>query len=300
MSDRAVDRQSSCISDERLTEVLTEGDKTHRGLRHALNDMVKYRKETIFQLRSVADRIDKRRRNANFAKAAGGALTAAGAITLLLVPGGGLLLIIGGTAAGLGYGTVLGASVVETVLQKVDLQKVQEAVDRDAKQCKKVCELWKNFEANSKDIIDTIALADPAERADINSLRTWARAIKENSLAVAAVAEIFSRVRMPSLTNVQDLCSILGQFAAKSGLNPSSLIRHFTAERFNLLCSIVKNGGLGLMAITGVVNMIISLIDLYNGSQSSIAHGIRGKADELKDEMDTWLDIFRDTPPLQQ
>ena len=211
-----------------------------------------------------------------------------------------LLLIPGSSAMVLGSSTAASAHVAEKVLQKVDLEKVQQAVDRDRKQCEKVNQLWKEFESYSEDIINTIALADPAEGSDVTSLKTWVQVAMETvSSPVCFVAGVFNEVSSEigtlSAQNGADLFKKFGTIAKNFGLNPSSLLRNAVIPLFKNIGILVMTAAFLVIAAIGVGNLFVLIttsMDIHRGSLSRVAQDLRDKARELQHQLHTWLDVF--------
>ena len=153
-------------------QFLVNSYETYVELVKELKQMMEYRAETIKEMNSVADKLDRRRRDANIVRLAASTssvLGAAGvvlAIALAPVTGGASApfgAIMAGTAMMAGAAGSVGTEVTEKVLEKVDLAKVQRTVDRDREQGDRVKALWEKFNTNCTNIIDTIELVNPKE-----------------------------------------------------------------------------------------------------------------------------------------
>ena len=298
----------SYVSRERLQALLPTAYDNFQLLRPAMDHMVHLRVETISQLNNLARELDKRHRDVNIAKVVGSSVGVAGAAAtgfgVALTPftfGGSMLLLVPGISAmTLGSGTVATAHVAEKVLQKVDLEKVQQAVDRDRKQCERVLQLWKDFESYSEDIINTITLADPAEGSDITSLQTWVQVAMETvSSPVCFVAgvfnELFSETGTLSTQNGKVLFTKFGQIVKDIGLNPSSLLRKTVSTLFTNISVLVMAAAFLVIAAIGVGNLFVLIttsMDIHRGSLSKVAQDLRDKAQELQNQLHTWLDVF--------
>ena len=267
--------------------------------------MVHLRFETVSLMNSLAGELDKRHRDVNIAKIVGSSVGVAGAaaagLGVALIPltlGGSMLLLVpGGSAMVLGSSTVATAHVTEKVMQKVDLEKVQKAVDKDREQCEKVHQLWKDFESYSEDIINTIALADPAEGSDITSLQTWVQVAMETVLSpVCYVAGVFSeKFSSSSAQDGEGLFAMFGLIAAEVGLNPSSLLQSTVSRLFKKIKVNGMTSAFLVIAAIGVANLFVLIttsMDIHRGSLSKVAQDLRDKARELQDELQTWLDAF--------
>ena len=148
------------IRQELDKRLLTSYD-TYVELVKELRQMMEYRAETIAQMNTVANALDRRRREANMVRLAAsgtGVLGAAGVVLAVVfapVTGGvsAPLGLAAGAAMMTGTAGSLGAQATEKVLEKVDLAKVQKTVDRDREQGERVEALWEKFETNCTDII---------------------------------------------------------------------------------------------------------------------------------------------------
>jgi hypothetical protein len=299
------------VSLERLQQILPVAYDNYQLLIPAMELMVQYRIESLSQLNRVAKGLKKRHRDGNIVQILGSATFMAGAgataAGIVLAPlGAGLLLMAGGAAvAGIGTTAAIGAHVAEKVFEKVDLEKVQQAVDRDRAQCERVQQLWKEFDSYSVDVINTIALADPFEESDIASLQTWVQvAMKEVLDPVILIAETFDQVfsRMKNgLLNDPDglqLCVSLGKVARKINLNPKAILRSIVSMVQRNYGKIIGTAVFLVIAAIGVgnlLNLIVRLIDLHKGSPSKIAKELCEKSSQLQEELDKWLDAFGKT-----
>ena len=301
------------LSRERLKDILPPSYQLFEQLLCAAELMIHYRLETIQLLNTVADELDKRHHEINIAKvvssAVGTAGTAAvgagiaiapftlGAGLLLGVPGG-IAMAAGGIAMTAGGLTAFASHLAEKVLQKVDLERTQRTVDVDQKQCKRVHELWKEFESYSEDIINTIALADPSEGSDIQSMQTWVAVGMETvSSPVLFIAGVFRKAfealekkgKDIPMTDGKYLFCKLGELVNK--MAPSSFIKKCVKDPsvvvFTLAFLVIATLGVG-----NVFVLVTTLIDMHQGSLTKAAHDLRGKAKKLQNELDTWLEVF--------
>ena len=281
--------------------------------------MIQYRIETLSQLNCVADQLEKRRREGNIVKVAssavgvaGTATAAAGAALTPLTLGFGLLSFAGGaTLAALGSVAAVGAHVTEKVFERVDLEKVQEAIDRDKAQCEAVQQLWKEFESYCVDAINTIALADPKKESDIASVQTWAQvALETVTYPVVLIAEAFQDFLCTSSPDKEDdmvacvagevLVGVLGAIAQEFISNPG---RTFCSVVSRLKVNLgVALGTVAFVLITtvfiiNVVAIFLSLVELKKGSPSKVAKELREKSSQLQKELDGWLDAFGKPAP---
>ena len=301
------------VSLERLEQILPAAYDNYQMLVPALDLMVHLRIETLAQLNRIADALDRRHRDGNLVKAAGSATgvvgSATAAVGLALTPvtmGFGLVIMAGGgILASIGSFTALGAHVTEKMYEKIDLEKVQEAIDKDKRQCEVVKGLWKEFEGLCNDAINTIALADPSQETDILSLQTWAQvALEEVIHPVVLIAEafesLFSRVTGNILAHQDggNLCDVLGKTACAMISDPKKLLRSVVSR---LKVSLTKFGGtLAFMVIAGVflgnlITLVMTLIDIHKGSPSKVALELRDKSFQLQKELNYWLDAFGKT-----
>ena len=310
--------QDKSVSMERLEQILPAAYDSYQLLVPALNEMVHYRVETISQLNLIADALDKRHHTGNIVKVAGSAtgtagsaMAAAGAALTPFTGGLGVLLLSGGlVVAGLGSLTAFGAAVTEKVHEKVDLDKVQQAVDRDREQCQRVQELWKEFESYCDDAINTIALADPNEEPDIASIKTWVQAGMEVVKSpVIMVAEAFESLLSTLITEVGDLCGerggILCDVLETAGRELAKIFppnETFKSAVSRMKRNVFTAAGVvafvlasGVMALNILV-LVTTLIDMHNGSPSKVAKELRKTSSKLQKELNRWLDAFGKTP----
>ena len=298
------------VSLERLEQLLPVAYDNYQLLVPALDLMVHRRIETLRLLNEIADALDKRHRDGNIVKVAGSATgvvgSATAAIGLASAPftlGFGLVMLAGGAAvAVLGSATAAGAHVTEKVREKIDLEKVQQAIDRDKKQCEAVKELWREFEGYCDEVINTIALADPTQESDIASIQTWCQvALEEINHSVILIAEAFDSVFTALRGNVlvqqkgQNLCEVLGKTACHVISNPKEVFRSVVSR---LKVNLTKMAGtLAFMIISTVflgnlITLITNLIDLHKGSPSKVAKELREISFKLQKELNCWLDAF--------
>ena len=296
------------VSLERLQQILPAAYDSYQLLVPALEHMIHCRIETLSQLNRVADELEKRRRGGNIVKVAssavglaGGAVAALGVAVTPVSMGFGLLVVAGGAVvAGLGSVAAAGAHVTEKVCERVDLEKVQQAIDKDKRQCEEVKQLWKEFESYCDDAINTIALADPAKEPDITSVQTWVQvALETVTHPIVLIAEAFQEVLSPDekdiCTGGVELCGVLSIVARAIISNPERIFRSVVSKlKINLE---VVVGTLAFVLITtmflvSVITLFLSLIDLKKGSPSKVAQDLRAKSSQLQKELDSWLDAF--------
>ena len=296
-------RKSVCL--ERLEQILPAAYDNYLQLVTSLDLMIYYRIDTLQQLNRVAAELDKRHHSGNIVKLVGsatgvvGSLTAAAGVALApITMGAGMVLLISGTAVmTAGSATALGAHVTEKVLEKVDLEKVQQAVDRDKAQCERVSQLWKGFESYCTDVINTIALADPSEDSDVESLQTWVQvAMEEVKSPIALIAETFHKA-YSSLSNPsgQKLCNVLEEMARIIIGDPWIKLQSVVSKIPQALFTLSGTAAFLVICAILVGNLFVflkTLINMHEGSPSKVAKGLREKSKELQQELDTWLDSF--------
>ena len=254
------EKKSVCL--ERLEQILPAAYSNYQLLVPALDLMIHYRIETIRQLNCVAKDLDERHRGGNIAKLVGSAAGIAGSTAafagaaLTRTPFKGLGLVFIAAVASLGTATTVGALVTEKVLEKVDLEKVQQAVERDKAQCERVLQLWKEFDSYCTDAINTIALADPLKDSDVVSLQTWVQVALEDIVSpVILIAETFQEeyknMTDGILTNpdCQKLCKNLGDMARKIIGDPVKVLQSAVSK-------LQKN----LLTVAGTVAFIAILV----------------------------------------
>ena len=294
------------VSRERLEQILPAGYNRYEQLVVALDLMVHNRIETISQLNSVADELDKRHRSGNIVKvvgaatgAAGSVAGAAGAAAAPFTFGIGLVFLAGGAiVAGAGSLTVAAAHLAEKVCEKVDLEKVQQAVERDKAQCERVLELWKEFESYCVDTINTIALADPSTESDMASIQTWTQvAMEVVTSPVVLIAEafdsIFSKAKEAGIP--VDLCGALSDVARMFARERNAVYRSVVSWMKRNVVPVVGTAAFLAIAAIGVANLFvlfITIIDMNKGSPSKVAKDLREKSSELQKELNKWLDAF--------
>ena len=215
---------------EKFTEVYDEMKK-----------MMSYRTNTIELMNSVADKLDEKHKDVNIAKLVGSATGVVGAVVtgagIVLTPvtlGAGAAVAVGGGAImAAGTATAAGTHVVEKVIEKDHLDKVQRAVDKDKKQCEKVKALWKEFENYSSKLIDTILLADTSREADMQFLYKYvSEAMKEIKSGVTVIYAAFCDAKeIQGMVNAQPssevLCSSL--ISATKKISLKDLVINFKA-----------------------------------------------------------------------
>ena len=306
------------VSLERLQQILPAAYHRYRELVPALELMIQYRIETLSQLNHVADQLEKRRRGGNVVKVvssavgiAGTATAAAGAALTPVTLGFGLAILAGGaTLATLGSVAAAGAHVTEKVCERVDLEKVQEAIDRDKAQCEAVQQLWKEFESYCVDAINTIALADPKKESDIASVQTWAQvALETVTYPVVLIAEAFQDLLCTSSASSspgkeddmvacvagEALVAILGAVAKEFISNPGRAFRSVVSRlkaNFGVALGTVAFVLITTVFLINVVAIFLSLVELKKGSPSKVAKELREKSSQLQKELDGWLDAF--------
>ena len=173
--------QSSSVSiRQELDNLLVNSYETYVELVKELKQMMEYRAETIKEMNSVADKLDRRRRDANIVRLAASTSSVLGAAGVVLAialapvtggasaPFGAIMAMMAGAAGS------VGTEVTEKVLEKVDLAKVQRTVDRDREQGDRVKALWEKFNTNCTNIIDTIELVNPKE-PEVKVFKEWRR-----------------------------------------------------------------------------------------------------------------------------
>ena len=301
---------NNCVCRKKLKKLLPAAYDKYTELVPALELMVQYRGETLAQMNQVADQLNARRHDVNIAKIVGstaGVLgSAVGVLGIAITPftfGFGAAVGVGGAAlAALGSTTAAGAHITEKVLEKVDLEKVQQAVDRDRQQCEKVHKLWDEFDQYCNDVIVTIMLANPADESDVESLKTWVLvAVRETKSRVSLIAEtlheafleLFPRGECPTADR---LVSDLGAAAMKIATSNVpvdfksvvSWIAVNTGAIFLTMAFIL----ISMLFIGNVWTLITTSINIHKGSLSKVAEDIREKASQLRQEHEKWQEAF--------
>ena len=187
-------------------------------------------------------------------------------------------------------------------MEKVDLEKVQQAVERDKAQCERVSQLWKEFDNYCTDAINTIALADPLKDSDVVSLQTWVQvALEEIVSPVILIAETFQDVYKNMTDGIlanpdcQQLCKNLGDMARKFIGDPVKILQSSVSKLQKNLFTVA--GTVAFIVILGifvgsVFMFFMTLIDVNKGSLSKIAKELRQTSKKLQKELDKWLDTF--------
>ena len=301
--------RSVSLSLERLRQILPAAYVNHQRLVLALELMLQYRIDTLLQLYRVANELDGRHHKCNIAKITGSAVGAAGSATaatgIALLPFtagiSSVLIACGGTAAALGTATAFGAGVAEKVHERVGLEKVQQAVDRDRQQCERVSQLWKEFDSYCTNVIITIALADPLRESDVASLQTWVQVALENVTSpVLLIAETFHEEfsgtqRSLSTPDADVLVTALCTMAQSMIGNPVTAFRSTVSFMYKNFSTLAMTAAFLMIATIGLGNVYVfftTLMDMHKGSHSNVAKELRKTAGKLKEELDTWLGVF--------
>ena len=303
------------VSLEHLQQILLAAYHRYQELVPALELMIQYRTETLSQLNCMADQLEKRHHGENVVKVAsstvgiaGTATAAAGAALTPVTLGFSLAILAGGARL-----ATLG-SVTKKVCERVDLEKVQEAIDRDKAQCEAVQQLWKEFESYCVDAINTIALADPKKESDIASIQTWAQvALETVTYPVVLIAEAFQDLlctssASSSLGKEDDIAACVAGEMLVGVLG--AVAQEFISNPGRTFCSVVSRlkanfgvalGTVAFVLITTVfitkVTIFLSLVELKKGSPSKVAKELREKSSQLQKELDGWLDAFGKPAP---
>ena len=313
-------KNQKSISLERLEQILPAAYDNYQLLVPSLEQMLKYRIDTLLELNRVADELDRRHKKGNVAKVvssgvglAGSAAAAAGIALAPFTAGvsaGVTVAIIGvggATVAVLGAGGAFAAHVTEKVLEKVDLAKVQQAVDRDCAQCKGVNELWKEFDSFSTDIINTIALVDPTEEPDVASLQTWVQVALETTIPpIMLIAEAFQEQlgkgkdayeQTVRSSGGEVLCGVLKDTAQKllGSADPKDILRSVVWKFYNNFTTVLLTAAFLTILTIGVGNLLVLIltsVDIHKGSLSKVAKDLREKAKTLEKELCKWMDAF--------
>ena len=297
-----------CVCRKKLEKLLPAAYDKYTELVPALELMVQYREETLSQMNHVADQLNARHHHVNIAKIVGSAAgvlgSAVGAVGFAITPltfGFGAAVGVGGAAlAALGTTTAAGAHITEKVLEKVDLEKVQQAVDRDRQQCERVRKLWDEFDQYCNDVVVTIMLANPANGSDIESLKTWVLvAVQETKSCVTVIAETFHEAYFELFPRREDptgeqLTLKLSETAMKilgGNISFESIVswiaRNFVTVCFTgaflLICAIL---------VGNLWTLITTSFNIHKGSLSKVAEDIREKASQLRQEHEEWREAF--------
>jgi hypothetical protein len=162
-------------SKQRLNELQMKSYGNYTEMMEEIKKMIKFREVTIELMRSVADELERIHRPANKVKlvsavgvvggivavVAGIALSPFTAGTSVLAGAAASVAITGGVvAAGTGAATHIGTQAVEKILERLDLAKVQSAVDKDKEQCEKVGRLWKELKLSNGFVHETKTIID--------------------------------------------------------------------------------------------------------------------------------------------
>jgi hypothetical protein len=285
-----------------------------------LEKMMEYRAETIEHMNSVADELDKRHHDTNIAKTVGSgtAVGAAGvaAVSIVLIPftlGLSAVVAAGAAVAAVaGTATTIGAHFTEKVMENVDLARVQKIVDRDREQCEKTERMWKDFEDNCSNIIQTITLADPREEPDMTSFKTWVLvAVGKSQAKIPVIAEALYAVykevtgfteksRADETINEEPMGKILSIALinkAKDMVGTTFIFKSVVSIIAKNIFLVAAGAAFLLIATIGVANivvLIITSIDVHKGSLSKAAKDIREKSFKLEEEYTSWKNAFSD------
>ena len=300
--------QSSSVSiRQELDNLLVNSYETYVELVEELKQMMEYRAETIKEMNSVADKLDRRRRDANIVRLAASTssvLGAAGvvlAIALAPVTGGASAPFgaVAGTAMMAGAAGSVGTEVTEKVLEKVDLAKVQRTVDRDREQGDRVKALWEKFKTNCTNIIDTIELVNPREPEVKVFKECVLMAAKKTKSAVSLIAESLQAV-------YKELTTSNGKSTGEQNAEPtaekvsSALLckAKETVEKVDWKSVVVENRFvvttvatfllMATICVWNLTELIEISIDLHEGSLSEVAKDIREKSSRLQKEYEQW------------
>lgn len=229
---------------------------------------------------------------------------------------GGVTLAAGGVMAGIGILTTTGTEVVENVLVTADLAEVQRIVDRDREQCAKVQTLWNQFDLQCEKIVETLKFVDLSEEPDLETLKTWVLgAVRVTKTAVGVVAEAFDaaykefltspnkeNVSLNELTEEKEVADPSFELLATSLviksmeivrdlLSPGSVIS-MIASNLAVVTGVI---GFTLIAVIGLGNLLVLImtsINVHNGSLSKVAKDVREKASLLREEYDRWREAL--------
>jgi hypothetical protein len=301
----AMSKLKKCTCRRKLEKLLPAAYDNYTELVPAIELMVKYRKETVSQMNYVADQLNARRHDVNIAKIVGSSAgvlgSAIGALGLAITPftfGIGALVGGGGAAlAALGTTAAAGAHLVEKVLEKVDLEKVQQAVDRDREQCERVRELWDKFDRYCNGVLVTIMLADPANESDVKSLKTWVLvAVKETKSCVSVIAETLHEAFLELFPHPagEELILKLGETAMKivgKKINFKSVVS-WIARNSLTVCLTGAFLLICLIFVGNIWTLITTSFNMHKGSLSQVAEDVRNKASQLQQEHEEWHKAF--------
>ena len=165
--------------------------------------------------------------------------------------------------------------------------------------------MWKDFEDNCSNIIQTITLADPREEPDMKSFKTWVLvAVRESQVSV--IAEAFHAVYKKVTGFTEESCAdkTLGEILSIALINKAKEMVGTTFVLKSVVSIIAKNvfvvaasTAFLLIAAIGGANIIVLIttsIDVHKGSPSKVAKDIREKSSELEEEYTSWKNAFSD------
>ena len=284
---------------QKKNRLMLEASESYEDFLDELDLMKQYRADSVKVLNSVADKIDKRHLGVNIAKLVGasvgilGAGIAATGVALVPFTAGisavvaGVAGVIGGSVLGLGTLTSPGAHITEKVLEDVDLAEVQKVIDKDVEQCKKVQELWREFEKNCNAVFDLVNFADLSEEPSFRSLKTWVvKALHAGYEKLTCFAKRYIDGKSSDYKADKLLFTVamaIAENCSKLKSAASFVYRNSIVAGLSIASTQLLTLGLGNLYV-----LVTTSIDVSNGSLSKVAANLREKSAQLEQERQFW------------
>ena len=286
---------------QELNESLRNAFEKYGELLDEIENMMLYRKNTVAQMNSVAEELDRQHRNVTITKL----LIAAGSVLAPFTAGtSGGLIAVGGTIV------LVLTSLYEKRQERIQLDEVVKAVNKDKEQCEKVAKMWKEFEDNCSRIFQAIeTVEDHRMRSMKNMILGVAR--KNQSNKVCMIAEVLhEKHREGAWVEASNMANTFSILLTKSkGIvennDLKSMISHvkkytsdpdlkkyipdFDVTKFTAEAAVFMIYSLQLV---NFIVLIENSIKLYNGSPSKLGEEIRKLSSELENQHKEWDKAF--------
>ncbi len=306
------------VSATRLEALLGAGYHYHDQLQNELKNLVQLRRNTIRQLREIANRLDEHHKRANVSKLLGSGVRVAGGIVsivgLALIPvSAGISVVVagvGGGIAALGGVTAAGTDVAEFCITAAKQKDVQKVIDKDAEQCARVKALWPQYEEVCNEIITKIEGEAPYDayrpttwygklwrllKQKWQNFKEWAEQVRMSRPMMCSmfVWDVFScaKAMVRGIVGGYDV-GIAILRGLEECCKPGPVLRLIISlvGRTTVLILDATFTAIGL--IFDIVTFIRAAYDLAKGSHSAAANKLREVVTKLEQEQDSWNSLF--------
>ena len=272
-------------------------------LRNMIQNLFEKRSLTIVMLNKIIDELNEHRYNVNISKVVGSSVGIVGGVIsvigVVLIPvsfGASIGLTVAGSGMAATGGVVsAGAGITETIITKSKVADAQAAISADNAQVEAVKKQFELLDRVGKKIVAAIENCQARNNTFCEKLKQALNDFKRCNIGSAALFlwYVFSlgRGAVRSLAAGWDLFQ-LTLYGAERFVTECWIATHITrlvaTNAFKTLDMVFLSIGLLLDLIT----LIMTIIDMCNGSKSEAATKLQQHVEALKTEQRLWDELF--------